>query len=125
MRRLLLFIACLFPAVAGAADHFNLARVLVTGSQRYQEDDLVRATGLNVNTQVTADDLQNAANYLGNSGAFASVQFLFKPAVGAKGVEADFQVTDAKSYLPAVFENIVWFSDQDSARSFAPGGPAF
>ena len=125
MRRWLLCIACLFPAVAGAADHFNLVRVLVTGSQRYQEDDLVRATGLNVNTQVTADDLQNAANYLGNSGAFASVQFLFKPAVGAKGVEADFQVTDAKSYLPAVFENIVWFSDQDLREALHKAVPLF
>ncbi len=125
MRRWLLCIACLFPAVTGAADHFNLVRVLVTGSQRYQEDDLVRATGLNVNTQVTADDLQNAANYLGNSGAFASVQFLFKPAVGAKGVEADFQVTDAKSYLPAVFENIVWFSDQDLREALHQAVPLF
>jgi outer membrane protein assembly factor BamA len=125
MRRLLLCIACLFPAVAGATDHFNLVRVLVTGSQRYHEDDLVRATGLSVNTQVTADDLQNAANYLGNSGAFASVQFLFKPAVGAKGVEADFQVTDAKSYLPAVFENIVWFSDQDLREALHQAVPLF
>jgi len=125
MRCWLLFIVCLFPAVAGAADHFNLVRVLVTGSQRYQEDDLVRATGLNVNTQVTADDLQNAANHLGNSGAFASVQFLFKPAVGAKGVEADFQVTDAKSYLPAVFENIVWFTDQDLREALHQAVPLF
>ena len=96
MRRLLLFIVCLLPALAGAADRFNLARIVVTGSQRYREDDLVRAAGLTVNTQVTADDLQNAANRLGNSGAFASVQFLFKSAVGAKGVEADFQVKDAE-----------------------------
>lgn len=125
MRRLLLFIACLMPAMAGAADHFNLARILVTGSQRYKEDDLVRATGLAVNTQVTADDLQNAANRLGNSGAFASVQFLFKPVVGGKGVEANFQVTDAQKYLPAVFENFVWFSDQDLQAAVHQAVPLF
>jgi outer membrane protein assembly factor BamA len=125
MRRLLLFIACLLPAAAGAADHFNLARIMVTGSQRYREDELVRATGLTVNTQVTADDLQNAANRLGNSGAFASVQFLFKPAVGAKGVEADFQVTDAEKYLPALFENFVWFSDQDLQEALHQAVPLF
>jgi outer membrane protein insertion porin family len=125
MRRLLLFIACLLPAMAGAADHFNLARIVVTGSQRYREDDLVRATGLAVSTQVTADDLQNAANRLGNSGAFASVQFLFKPVVGGKGVEADFQVTDAEKYLPAVFENLVWFSDQDLREAVHQAVPLF
>ena len=106
MRRLLLMIACLLPALAGAADRFNLARILVTGSHRYQEEDVVRATGLTMNTQVTPNDLQEAANRLGQRGAFASVQFLFKPARGAKGVEADFQVTDAEKYLPAVFENL-------------------
>ncbi|HWS19024.1 MAG TPA: POTRA domain-containing protein [Candidatus Elarobacter sp.] len=113
MRRVLLTFVCLLPALAGAADHFNLARILVTGSQRYHENDLVRATGLTVNTQVTSDDLQNAANRLGNSGAFSTVQFLFKAAIGAKGVEADFQVADTEKYLPAVFENFVWFSENE------------
>jgi outer membrane protein assembly factor BamA len=111
--------------MAGAIDRFNLARVVVTGSQRYREEDLVRATGLTVNTQVTSDDLQNAANHLGNSGAFATVQFLFKPAVGARGVEADFQVTDAEKYLPAVFENFVWFSDQDLQDALHQAVPLF
>jgi outer membrane protein assembly factor BamA len=111
--------------MAGAIDRFNLARVVVTGSQRYREEDLVRATGLTVNTQVTSDDLQNAANHLGNSGAFATVQFLFKPAVGARGVEADFQVTDAEKYLPAMFENFVWFSDQDLQDALHQAVPLF
>jgi outer membrane protein assembly factor BamA len=113
MRRLVLLLSLLLPAIAGAADHFTLARILVTGSNRYHEDDLVRATGLTANTQVTSDDLQNAANRLGNSGAFATVQFLFKPVIGGKGVEADFQVADAEKFLPAVFENFVWFSESD------------
>jgi outer membrane protein assembly factor BamA len=78
MCRLLLLAVFVLPSLAGAADRYTLVRVLVTGSQRYREDDLVRATGLNVNTQVTSDDLQNAANRLGNSGVFSSVQFLFK-----------------------------------------------
>lgn len=115
----------MLPALAGAADHFNLARVVVTGSQRYREDDLVRATGLSVNTQVGADDLQNAANRLGNSGAFASVQFLFKQAVGARGVEADFEVKDAEKYLPAEFENIIWISDQDLRETLHQAVPLF
>ncbi len=117
-------IVCLLPALAGAADHFNLARIAVTGSQRYREEDLVRATGLTVNTQATPNDLQNAANRLGNSGAFASVQFLFKP-VGTKGVEADFQVKDAEKYLPAVFENFVWFSEQDLREALHQAVPLF
>lgn len=125
MRRFLLVIVCLLPALAGAADRYNLARVVVTGSQRYREDDLVRATGLTVNTQVTSDDLQNAANRLGNSGAFASVQFLFKPAIGTKGVEADFQVADADKFLPAVFENFAWFSETELQQAVHRAVPLY
>lgn len=113
MRRLLLALICLLPLLARSADHYHLARVLVTGSDRYHQEDLVRATGLTVDSQVTVDDLQNAANRLGNSGAFATVQYLFQPATGTKGVEADFQVTDAERFLPAAFENFVWFSESE------------
>jgi outer membrane protein insertion porin family len=125
MRRLLLFLVCLLPALAGAADRFTLVRVLVTGSDRYREDDLVRATGLTVNTQVSADDLQTAANRLGNSGVFSSVQFLFKPAIGTKGVEADFQVADAEKLLPAIFENFVWFSESELQEAVHQAVPLY
>src|SRR5215467_5388569 len=114
MRRFVLLLVCWLSVLAHAADRYTLARILITGSERYQQDDLMRATGLTVNAQVTADDLQNAANRLGNSGAFSSVQFLFKPVTGPRGsVEADFQVTDAEKFLPAVFENLVWFNESE------------
>jgi outer membrane protein assembly factor BamA len=125
MRHTVLLLVCLLPALASAADRYNLARVLVSGSERYREEDLVRATGLTVNTQVTSDDLQNAANRLGNSGAFSSVQFLFKPAIGAKGVEADFQVADAEKLLPAVFENFVWFSEKELQEAVHQAVPLY
>jgi outer membrane protein insertion porin family len=125
MQRLLLLLVLLVPALAGAADHYHLVRVLVTGSERYHEDDLVRATGLKTDSLVTVDDLQNAANRLGNSGAFSSVQFLFKPAIGTKGVEADFQVADAEKFLPAAFENFVWFSDSDLQQAVHQAVPLF
>ncbi len=125
MRRVLLLLFCFLPALAGAADRYHLVRVLVTGSERYREDDLVRATGLKVDTQVTSDDLQNAANRLGNSGAFSSVQYLFKPAIGAKGVEADFQVADAEKFLPAAFENFVWFSESELLDALHQAVPLF
>jgi outer membrane protein assembly factor BamA len=125
MRRLFLLLVCMLPALARAADHYHLARVLVTGSKRYHEEELVRATGLKVDSQVTAEDLQNAANRLGNSGAFSSVQFLFKPAAGTKGVEADFQVADAETFLPAAFENFVWFSESELREALRQAVPLY
>lgn len=123
MQRLFLALICLLPSLAHSADHYHLARVLVSGSERYHEEDLVKATGLTVNSEVTTEDLQNAANRLGSSGAFATVQYLFKAATDVKGVEADFQVTDAEKFLPAAFENFVWFSEselQAAVHEFVP-----
>src|SRR5689334_19125445 len=113
MKRIFLFLCLLLPLLAGAEEHYHLVRIMVTGSQRYNQDDLVRATGLSANSQVVLNDLQGAATRLGNSGAFSSVQFTFKPATGLRGVEADFEVKDADQFLPTVFENIIWFSDRD------------
>jgi outer membrane protein assembly factor BamA len=125
MRRVLLALIWCLPSLAHSADHYHLARVLVTGSERYHQEDLVRATGLTVDSQVTVDDLQNAASRLGNSGAFASVQYLFKPATGLKGVEADFQVTDADKFLPAAFENFVWFNESELQQAVHQAIPLF
>jgi outer membrane protein assembly factor BamA len=113
MRRLLLFLCLLLPLLAQAAAPNRLVKIVVVGSERYADADLVRATGLRLNTQVTLDDLQNAASRIGSCGVFSSVQFVFKPAGGANGVEADFTVKDAEHFLPAVFENFVWLTDQD------------
>jgi len=86
---LLLLSLVLLPALASAADHFNLARIAVTGSKRYREEDLVRATGLTVNTQSHPTDLQNAANRLAT--AALSCPFSFYLSLWAqKGVEAEF-----------------------------------
>ena len=68
------------------------------------------ATGLIVNSQVTVDDLKNAAERLGNSGLFTSVQYLYKPSIGSNGIEANFDLVDAKQFLSASFENFVWFT---------------
>ena len=114
MRRIILLLCMLSPLLAHAGGQYRLTKIVVTGSSRYQDFDLVRATGLTVKTQVTLDDLQNAAARMGTYGVFSSVQFAFKPAAGgANNVEADFTVKDADRFLPAVFENCAWFTDQE------------
>ena len=125
MRRVLLPLICLLSALAGAADRYHLVRVVITGSERYRQEELVRATGLKPDSQVTAEELQGAANRLGNSGAFASVQFAFKPVTGVRAVEADFQVTDAEKFLPAAFENFVWFTESELQEALHQAVPLY
>jgi outer membrane protein assembly factor BamA len=101
-------------AFGEAADHYQLARVVLRGSSRYSEPDLLRAAGLKIDSQVTAADLQNAAQRLNDTGVFSTVQYLFKPVAGTlNGVEADFDLADASKFLPAKFDNFLWFSQED------------
>jgi hypothetical protein len=113
MRRIILLLCLLSPLLANAGGQYRLTKIVVTGSSRYKDADLVRATGLTLNAQVTLDDLQNAAARMGSGGVFSSVQFAFTPAGGANSVEADYTVKDSDRFLPAMFENVIWFTDQE------------
>jgi len=126
MRKFLYLLLLLLPVVCdAAADSYHLVRILVRGSKRYTEADLVRATGLSLNSHVSSDDLKNVANRLGGSGAFSSVQYLFKPAIGTDGIEADFDLTDAPQFLPALFDNFVWFSSDELQTSLRNALPLY
>lgn len=120
-----IFFFLLLPLAGHAAQQYHLVRVVVTGSTRYSPDDLVRATGLKANSQVTLDDLQGAASRLGNCGAFSSVQFQYKVVSGRDNVEADFQIKDTEKFLPVVFENLVWYSDAELQAALHDALPLF
>src|SRR5258708_22591765 len=102
MRRILFLLCLSLPLLAHADTQYRLTKIVVTGSKRYPEADLVRATGLKMNTQVTADELQKAGARMGSSGVFSSVQFIFKPSGGANKVEADFPLKSTRRFLPAL-----------------------
>jgi outer membrane protein assembly factor BamA len=91
-----------------AAKKFRLVSLHANGSQRYNEAQVLQATGLQLNEEVTQNDLEEAANQLGETGVFVAVHFQFMPVTG--GVSATYQVTDANLLAPVIFENFVWFT---------------
>ncbi|HXB22580.1 MAG TPA: POTRA domain-containing protein [Candidatus Solibacter sp.] len=109
-RLLFFFFLLISTACEAAPEQYHLIRVLVRGSKRYAPADLIRATGLVADSRVTIADLQNAANRMVGYGAFSLVKYLYKPAIGTDGIEADFEVKDEEQVLPAVFDNFLWFS---------------
>lgn len=126
MKRICIVLCLLLPVAALGAPRYHLVRVVVAGSERYGQNDLVHATGLSPNSDVSMDDLQQAANRIGSCGAFSSVQFEYKAANGPRdSVEADFKVKDAEKYLPVVFENLVWYSDAELQRALHETVPLF
>ncbi|HEV3316462.1 MAG TPA: POTRA domain-containing protein [Candidatus Angelobacter sp.] len=108
----MLFFFCLLVSTASEAapEQYHLVRILVQGSKRYATADIIRATGLSADSKVTIADLQNAATRMGGYGAFSSVKYFYKPAIGTDGIEAEFQVKDEEQILPAAFDNFLWFT---------------
>jgi len=81
-----------------------LKNVTVSGSTRISESDIVKATGLKAESNISPDDLKQAAARLTDSGVFAQVNYQFD------GRTAAYTVKDADEFVPVVFENFVWFT---------------
>lgn len=98
---------------------FTLKKINTSGSKRFAEMDIINATGLKSGSSVTADDLKRAAERLGQSGVFAQVGYRFN------GESADFTVVDAQQFVPATFENFIWFADADLVQRVHNSVPLF
>ena len=111
------------PAMDLPASAYQLVTIKVTGSQRYKPEDIAAATGLQIGQTVREDDFRGAVRILGDSGAFRDVAFSFD--YSAKGTKGEFKVKDSPDFVPARFDNFVWFSDQELAEKLHARVPLY
>lgn len=112
------------PAPQSSPKKFLLTSIKVTGSELHSEKEIIAASGLKLNSQVSQQDLENASNRLGESGAFSSVEYRYAPNT-ANQVTAQFQVMDSAPWLPVMFENLVWFSREQILEQLHSRIPLF
>lgn len=101
----------------------SLIAVKVTGSKRFPEAAIVAATGLQLGTVVDDDDFKKAARRLGDTGVFTDIGYKFS--YSSAGTKLELQVTDAPKFVPARFEDFVWFSDDELLRRIKEYDPLF
>jgi outer membrane protein assembly factor BamA len=89
---------------------FKLISIKTTGTKRYKSEEVIAASGLQLGQTVSEDDFKKAARVLGETGAFGDVLYSFQ--YSAQGTKLELQVQDAERFVPARFDNLVWFSDQ-------------
>lgn len=89
----------------------QLISIKVTGSKRFSEDAMIATTGLRLGTAIEEDDFKKAARRLGDTGAFSDVGYTYS--YTSAGTKLELQVTDALRFVPAHFEDFVWFSDAE------------
>ena len=108
---------------AAAQAAFQLATVTVNGSKRFTKDDVVRLSGLKVGESITAQGLDGAASRLASTGLFASVNYRYTTAGGK--LDVVFELPDQAWTDPVVFDNFVWFTDQELTTAVRQAVPSF
>lgn len=111
------------PLAKMAPSAQKLIAITVTGSQHFPEPAVAAATGLQIGSPVTDDDFKKAARTLGDSGAFADIQYTYS--YSSAGTKLELHVTDADKFVPAHFEDFVWFSDAELLRRIQQQVPLF
>jgi outer membrane protein insertion porin family len=105
------------------ASAHNLIAIKVTGSKRFTPDEVIAASGLRLNITATDEDFKRAARILGDTGAFGDIAYKFS--YSSAGTTLELQITDADKFLPAHFEDFVWFTDDDLRRTIKDHIPLF
>jgi outer membrane protein insertion porin family len=101
----------------------QLIAIKVTGSKRFAEDAVAASTGLQLGTTVTDDDFKKAARTLGDTGAFTEIAYTFS--YSSAGTKLELHVTDVAKFVPARFEDFVWFSDVEIRSRIKQHVPLF
>jgi outer membrane protein assembly factor BamA len=98
------------PPQTSAAER-KLISIKATGSKRFASEDIATASGLLLGSTLVDDDFKKAARRLAETGAFTDVAYTFT--YSSAGTKLEFQVVDAAKFLPAHFEDFVWFTDDE------------
>jgi outer membrane protein assembly factor BamA len=101
----------------------KLVAVKVVGSKRFPEAAIVASTGLQIGTPVTDDDFKKASRRLADIGVFTEIAYSFT--YTAAGTKLEFKVSDGDKFVPARFEDFVWFPEDELRRRIKEHVPMF
>ena len=111
------------PKPQMSASARQLIAIKVIGSKRFPETAIAAATGLQMGTAVNEDDFKKAARRLGDTGVFTDIAYSFS--YSSAGTKVEFHVTDGEKFVPARFEDFVWFTDDELRRRIKEHVPLF
>jgi len=100
-----------------------LASVKVKGTKRFKDEDVIAASGIQIGRVVSDEDFKKAARALGDTGAFTDIAYSFS--YSSVGTKLELQLTDSPKFLPARFEDFVWFSDDQLNKAIRYHVPLF
>ncbi len=106
------------------ARRMRLGKIEFTGLQRHSEEEAIAASGLQIGQLVDIPTLDAAAQRLFDSGLFKKLSYRYRT-TGDQAV-VTFQVEeDIGAAAPVVFDNFVWFSDEELLNAVRQQIPSF
>ncbi len=130
----ILFFCLLVPAVSAqrstsrntAPDAANRLVVLkVNGTTRYNDAEILAASGLEIGQPAAEGDIKEAVQRLGNSGMFADLLYSYTSSSAGVKLELKLSDIDPSKLVPAHFENFVWFTDDQLLTALRSRVPLF
>jgi len=106
-----------------AQQQFTLRRVEFVGLKKLPAQQVIDASGLKVGDTISPDAIDTAAEKLMQSGLFKKLGYKLRTNAGEATVI--FEVEEASRNLPVVFENFVWFSEDELAKAIRQDVPFF
>jgi len=113
MTRAIVLLIALFAlaSICQAQQPTRLSKIEVVGLKRIPPDQVISASELKVGQTVDAGVLDAAATKLMQSGLFKKLTYRVRGTAGQ--VAVIFEVEEANRSLPVVYENFVWFTDDE------------
>jgi outer membrane protein assembly factor BamA len=102
---------------------WTLTKVEATGLQRYSQDLVITESGLKVGQQVDIAMINSATERLRNSGLFAKAGYSYRYLEDQ--LELIFKTEEMVWNLPVIFDNFIWFSDEELMQAIAREVPTF
>jgi outer membrane protein assembly factor BamA len=121
---LLLWSAVAAAQTAGKTQiSYKLLSIHVKGLQRFAERDVVSASGLRLGQFAGEEEFKQAAQKLGETGLFTQLNYSYK--YSTEGCDLELQVAENDRLVPIIFDNFVWFSDDELLRILRERVPLF
>ncbi|HEV3469603.1 MAG TPA: POTRA domain-containing protein [Pyrinomonadaceae bacterium] len=106
-----------------SAPPMRLARVEFEGLERVTRDDALARGGLQAGQTVTVEQIEEAAQRLSQSGLFRNLGYTIKGTTDAAVLT--FKVEEMRWGVPVVFDNFIWFTDEELTEAVRRRVPTF
>src|SRR6266700_5542042 len=90
---------------------YKLLSIHVKGLNRFKDNEIIASSGLKLGQTAGEPEFKQAAQKLGETGLFTNLTYSYQ--YSQAGCNLELQVEENDKLIPIVFDNFVWFSDDE------------